>query len=73
MNPEYDFSRAVRGKHFRAYRASHTVRVRKVTGETEVRYFTQEDGSVMLDPDVKTRFPTAKAVNAALRAVMAHG
>ena len=73
MRADYDFSGAIRGKHYRAYRAGHTVRVHKVTGATEVHYFTQKDGAVMLDPDVKSRFPTAKAVNRALRAVMTHG
>ena len=72
MRDEYDFSGAVRGKHYRAYRAGHTVRIHKANGTTEVHLFTQEDGAVMLDPDVKTRFPTSAAVNRALRAVMAH-
>ena len=73
MRKEYDFSGAVRGKHYRAYRAGHRVCVHKVTGETEVHYFTQEDGAIMLDPDVKSHFRTAGAVNKALRAVLAHG
>jgi hypothetical protein len=73
MRQEYDFSGAVRGKHYRAYRAGHRVHVHKVTGATEVHYFTQEEGAVMLDPDVKTHFRTAGAVNKALRAVMTHG
>lgn len=73
MREEYDFSGAVRGKHCRAYRAGHAVRIHKATGETEVHHFTLDDGAVMLDPDVKTRFPTSKAVNKALRTVMAHG
>ena len=73
MRDEYDFSGAVRGKHYRAYRAGHTVHIHKAVGETETSHFTLEDGAVMLDPDVKTRFRTSKAVNRALRAVMAHG
>jgi len=73
MRDEYDFSGAVRGKHCRAYRAGHTVRIHKATGETETYHFTLEDGAVMLDPDVKNRFPTSEAVNDALRAVMAQG
>lgn len=70
---EYDFSEAVRGKHYRAYRAGHTVRVNKVNGSTEVHYFTQKEGAVMLDPDVRVHFPTSESVNKALRAAMAHG
>ena len=72
MREDYDFSGAVRGKHYRAYRAGHAVRIHKTSGATEVHRFTQEDGAIMLDPDVKTRFPTSAAVNKALRAVMAH-
>ncbi len=52
MREEYDFSGAVRGKHYRAYRAGHTVHIHKADGETEVHYFTLEDGAVMLDPDI---------------------
>jgi hypothetical protein len=69
----YDFSQAVRGKHYRAYRAGHTVRIHKACGMTEVHCFTADDGSVMLDPDVKAHFRTSEAVNKALRALMAHG
>ena len=73
MREDYNFSGAVRGKHYRAYRAGHTVCIHKATGATEVHHFTQEDGAVMLDPDVKSHFPTSKAVNKALRAVLTHG
>jgi len=72
IRAEYDFSGAVRGRHCRAYRAGHTVRIRKADGSTDVHYFTQTDGAIMLDPDVKNRFPTSKAVNKALRAMMVH-
>ena len=44
MRDEYDFSGAVRGKHYRAYRAGHTVRIHKANGATEVHLFTQDDG-----------------------------
>ncbi len=72
MRGEYDFSGAVRGKHYRAYRAGHAVRIHKADGVTETHFFTQKDGAIMLDPDVKTHFPTSAAVNKALRAAMAH-
>jgi hypothetical protein len=36
-----------------------------------VQYFTQEDGSVMLDPDVKVHFPDSESVNKALRSFIA--
>ena len=71
MRQEYDFSGGVRGKHFKAYREGHTVRIHKEDGTTSVRYFTQEDGAVMLHPDVKAHFPDSESVNKALRSLIA--
>jgi len=73
MREEYDFSKGVRGKHFRAYRAGHAVRVQKRDGSVEERYFTLQDGAVMLDPDLKARFPDSDSVNRALRSLVAQG
>ena len=70
MREEYDFSGGVRGKHFEAYRKGHTVKIDKRDGSVEVNYFTQEDGAVMLDPDVKKHFPDSKSVNKALRSLI---
>ena len=71
MREEYDFSSGVRGKHFKAYREGHTVLIQKEDGTTSVQYFTQEDGAVMLDPDVKAHFPDSESVNKALRSLIA--
>ena len=71
MRDEYDFSGGVRGKHYKAYMKGHTVIVHKDDGSTSVQYFTQEDGSVMLDPDVKVHFPDSESVNKALRSLIA--
>ena len=70
MKDEYDFSGGVRGKHYKAYRKGHTVIVHKDDGSASVQYFTQEDGSVMLDPDVKIHFPDSESVNQALRSLI---
>ncbi|MBM4340942.1 MAG: hypothetical protein FJ110_15530 [Deltaproteobacteria bacterium] len=70
MREEYDFSGGVRGKHAQAYRKGHTVKIVKRDGSVEVHYFTQEDGAVMLDPDVKKHFPNSKSVNKALRSLI---
>lgn len=67
MREEYDFSSGVRGKHYQTYREGHTVCIRMEDGTTSVQYFKQEDGAVMLDPDVKAHFPDSKSVNKALR------
>ena len=69
MREEYDFSQGVRGKHCRAYRAGHTIRVTKSNGTVEERYFTLGDGAVMFDPELKARFPDSQSVNRALRSL----
>jgi len=73
MREEYDFSAGTRGKHHQAYRHGHTVRVIKADGGLEVRQFTLADGAVMLDPDIRARFPDSAAVNSALRAIVTRG
>lgn len=71
MRREYDFSKGTRGKHTRQYREGHTaVRAHKEDGTITVRYFTQKEGAVMLDPDVKARPPNPESVNRALRSIM---
>lgn len=71
MRKEYDFSKGVRGKHYKAYRDGHTTRIHKDDGTMSVQYFTQEDGAVMLDPDIKIHFPDSESVNKALRSIIA--
>ena len=70
MLPEYDLSGGVRGKHHVAYREGHTVKVHKADGTVDVRYFTLEDGAVMLEPDVREYFPDSEAVNKTLRTLI---
>jgi hypothetical protein len=71
MRDEYDFSGGVRGKHYRAFRRGHVVKVGRPNGAVEVRYFSRQDGAVMLDPDVRRHFRSSKSVNNALRALVA--
>ena len=70
MRDEYDFSGGIRGKHYKDYRKGHTVIVHKDNGSVSVQYFTEEDGSIMLDPDVKIHFPDSESVNKALRSLI---
>ena len=72
MRSEYDFSKGVRGKHYKAFRKGHTLKIKKCDGSAETHYFKTEDGAVMLDPDIKKHFPDSSAVNKALRALIAH-
>lgn len=73
MLPEYDFTgkQGVRGKYYQAYQQGHTVKIHQADGAVTVQYFTLEDGAVMLEADVRQYFPTAEAVNSALRALIA--
>jgi len=73
MREEYDFSRGRRGKHYGAYRAGHTVRITQADGLVEERHYSLADGAVMLDPDLRSRFPDSESVNRALRALIARG
>ena len=68
--PEYDFRGGVKGKHHRAYREGHTVRVHKEDGTVSVQHYALEDGAVMLAPDVREYFPDSDSVNEALRALI---
>ncbi len=70
MLPEYDFSGGVRGKHYKAYRRGHTVRIRKADGSVAVQHFTPEEGAVILEPDVREYFPDSESVNNALRSLI---
>ena len=70
MLPEYDFRGGLRGKHYRAYRQGHTVTIHQEDGSTIVRHFAPEDGSVLLEPDVREYFPDSESVNKALRGLI---
>jgi len=70
MREEYDFSKGVRGKHYNAYRQGHTVTIHKDDGSKSIQYFTQQDGAIMLDPDLKIHFPDSESVNKALRSLI---
>lgn len=67
MQPLYDFSGGVRGKHYQAYQQGYRVLIHKTDGTTEVQAFTLPEGAILLDPDVRLYFPDAEAVNHALR------
>ena len=70
MLPEYDFSGGVRGKHHKAYRTGHTVKIHRRDGSTEERIFAAEPGTVELAPDVQAYFPDSESVNRALRGLI---
>jgi hypothetical protein len=70
MRSEYDFTKGVRGKHYKAYRKGHTVKIHKANNTTVVQNFKLEEGTVMLEPDVREFFSDSEAVNLALRSLI---
>jgi hypothetical protein len=70
MLPEYDFSGAERGKFADAYRRGHKVIIHMADGTTEEHVYPGEDGTVVLEPDVRRFFPDSESVNKALRSLI---
>ena len=71
IRPKYDFSGGVRGKHYKAYRKGHTVAIHREDGTTIVQQYKFEEGTVVLEPDVREYFPDSESVNNALRSLIA--
>lgn len=60
-----------RGRYYDALQQGHTVRIHENDGTTTIHYYQLDEGAVLLDPDVREYFPDAKAVNTALRSLIA--
>jgi hypothetical protein len=71
MRAEYDFRGGVRGKYYQAMQAGYTITIRKADGTTEVKEVKPKRDAVILEPDVQKYFPDSKAVNQALRGLIA--
>jgi len=73
MLSEYDFTgkKGVRGNYYKAYRQGHTVKIYDDDRVVSVRYFTSEEGSIMLDPDIRKYFSDSETVNNILRSLVA--
>lgn len=70
MRPEYDFSKAERGKFYRPLDKGYTVRVHKSDGTEVVNHYTLMEGTVLLAPDVLEYFSDSQSVNEALRTLI---
>jgi hypothetical protein len=70
MRSEYNFAGGVRGKHHKAMQQGYCVKVRRKDGTTLVQQVRLEEGTVMLEPEVRKYFPNSDAVNAALRCLI---
>lgn len=65
-----DFSAGIRGKHHAAGKKGYTVHVHSDDGTTVIHKFVPEKGAIVLDKDIRSYFPDATAVNAALRGLV---
>lgn len=71
MLPEYDFTDGIRGKHYKAYREGHTVKIHQADGSVAMHSFGLNEGAVLLEPAVQEYFPDSESVNQALRSLIA--
>ncbi|MBL1128188.1 MAG: hypothetical protein HND44_06750 [Chloroflexi bacterium] len=71
MQPEYDFSGGVRGKHFREMRQGYRVTIHNEDGSTTIKEYEPDEGWIALDPDVRRYFPDSESVNRTLRSLIA--
>jgi hypothetical protein len=67
MLDEYDFSQGIRGKHYQSYREGHSVTIYKDNVPISIENYTLEDGTIILDPDLREYFPDSESVNSTLR------
>lgn len=70
MRTEYDFRGAVRGRHYKPLHEGYTVEVHQTDGTTLVQQVKLEEGTVLLDPDVRAWFSDSESVNQALRSLI---
>ena len=70
MRPEYDFSKAERGKLHLPLEKGYTVHVHQDDGRTVVNHYTLAEGTVLLAPDVREYFSDSASVNEALRSLI---
>ena len=70
LRSEYDFSRAVRGKHYHPLHEGYTIKIHKTDGTIEVHEVKFEPGTVRLDPDLQEYFPDSQTVNRTLRSLL---
>lgn len=70
MRPEYDFSKAERGKFYRPLNKGYTTHVKQSDGTIIVNQYTLSEDAVLLAPDVLEYFPDSESVNEALRSLI---
>lgn len=63
IREEYDFSKGVRGKHYKALQKGYKTIIHKSDGST----VETETRPIFLDEDIQKYFPDSQSVNNALR------
>ena len=70
MLPEYDFSRAERGKFYKPLQNGYSTHAHQEDGTTVINHYSLSEGTVLLEPDVRAVFPDSESVNTALRSLI---
>ena len=70
LRPEYDFSKAERGKFYGPLDKGYKVHVHQSDGSVVVNHYTLAEGTVLLAPDVREYFSDSETVNEALRSLI---
>ena len=70
VRPEYNFSKAERGKFYRPLDKGYKVHVHKDDGTIVVNHFTLTEGTILLAPDVREYFSDSQSVNDTLRSLI---
>lgn len=68
MQPEYNFSTGIRGKHHKAMQAGYSIKIHQSDGSTVTKEIPP--CVIILEPDVQAYFPDSETVNATLRALI---
>ena len=70
IRPEYDFSKAERGKHYKTLNKGYNVQEHQEDGTAIINHYALTEGTVLLEPDVRAIFPDSESVNSALRSLI---
>jgi hypothetical protein len=68
---KYDCTKAVKEKHYQPLHEGFSVHIHQTDGTTTVKRYKEAEGVVILDSEVRLYFQDSKAVNNALRHLIA--
>ncbi len=67
IEPEYDFSNGIRGKHYKEFACGYTVTVYSPNKSTCDKQIVKKSNFIQIDEDIQDYFKNPKEVNNALR------